>query len=84
MSSYWFYGILIVFLLLVLAVGKTSMGATRWLHLGFFSMQPSEPMKIVIIITFARYFTRHQHAGSLGFRDIWMPLVLLAFPALLI
>lgn len=82
--SYWFYGIIIVFLLLVLTVGKTSMGATRWLHLGFFSMQPSEPMKIVIIITFARYFARYQNIGSLGFKDIWLPLLLLTCPALLI
>jgi rod shape determining protein RodA len=82
--SYWFYGAIIVSLLLVFVVGKTSMGATRWLHLGFFSMQPSEPMKIVIIMTFARYFTRYQNVGPLGFRDIWVPLLLLAFPALLI
>ncbi len=82
--SYWFYGILLIFLLLVLAVGKTSMGATRWLNLGLFSIQPSEPMKIVIIIAFARYYTSNQNAGSLGFRDVWLPFLLLAFPALLI
>lgn len=82
--SYWFYGILIVFLLLVLVVGKTSMGATRWLNLGFFSMQPSEPMKLVIIITFARFFARNQPPGGLGFRDIALPLIILLFPALLI
>jgi rod shape determining protein RodA len=82
--SYWFYGVLLVFLLLVLVAGKTSMGATRWLNLGLFSMQPSEPMKIVIVITFARYFAGYQNIGSLGFRDIWVPLLLLAFPALLI
>ena len=82
--SYWFYGTVVVFLLLVLLVGKTSMGATRWLHLGFFSMQPSEPMKLVIIITFARFFTRNQSVASLGFRDVWPPLLLLALPALLI
>lgn len=82
--SYWFYATVVVFLLLVLLVGKTSMGATRWLHLGFFSMQPSEPMKLVIIITFARFFSRNQSGASLGFRDIWQPLLLLALPALLI
>src|ERR1035438_2440007 len=54
--SYWIYGFLIILLLLVMVVGRTSMGATRWLHLGFFSVQPSEPMKIVIIMVFARYF----------------------------
>lgn len=82
--SYWFYGVLIIFLLLVLLVGKTSMGATRWLHLGFFSMQPSEPMKIVIIITFARYFSAHQPVGGLRFSEIMTPLVLLSVPAILI
>jgi rod shape determining protein RodA len=82
--SYWFYGVLLVFLLLVLLVGRTSMGATRWLHLGFFTMQPSEPMKIVIIITFARFFARHQSVGGLGFRAIALPLVILSAPAILI
>ncbi len=82
--SYWFYGILIVFLLLVLLVGKTSMGATRWLHLGFFTMQPSEPMKIVIIITFARFFSRHQPVSGMGFREVVLPMAILSVPAILI
>lgn len=82
--SYWFYGMLVVFLLLVLAIGRTSMGATRWINLGFFSMQPSEPMKIVIIMTFARYFSRNPAANLLGWHEIWKPLLLLALPALLI
>ena len=32
--AYWFYGVLMVLLLVVLFVGKTTMGATRWLDLG--------------------------------------------------
>jgi rod shape determining protein RodA len=47
------YGITLVLLLLVLIVGKTTMGATRWIHLGFFNLQPSELIKIVIILTLA-------------------------------
>lgn len=82
--SYWFYGILLVFLILVLVVGKTSMGATRWLNLGFFSMQPSEPMKIVITITFASFFTKNQSAGLLSLKAIIKPLLLVGLPALLI
>jgi rod shape determining protein RodA len=82
--SYWFYGLLIISLLLVLVVGKTTMGATRWLNLGLFTMQPSEPMKIVIIITLARYFTRNQVPGLLGFRAISIPLLILLLPAALI
>jgi rod shape determining protein RodA len=82
--SYWCYGTIIVFLLLVLVAGKTSMGATRWLNLGLFTMQPSEPMKIVIIITLARYFTRNQMPGLLGIKGISIPLLILLLPAALI
>lgn len=82
--AYWFYGLLIALLLLVLAVGKTTMGATRWLDLGLFNMQPSEPMKIVIIITFACFFTRNPPVSLLGLRDIIKPLLMLFLPALLI
>lgn len=82
--SYWFYGILIVFLLLVLVVGKTSMGATRWLHLGFFNIQPSEPMKIVITVAFASFFAKVPPQSLLGLKEIVRPLVILMIPALLI
>ena len=82
--SYWLYGLLVVLLLAVLVVGRRSMGATRWLHLGFFNIQPSELMKIVIIITFARYFNNSQVVGGLTVRDVLFPLGILAVPALLI
>lgn len=82
--SYWCYGVIVISLLLVLVVGKTSMGATRWLNLGLFTMQPSEPMKVVIIITLARYFTRNQTPGLLGLKSIFIPLLMLLLPAALI
>jgi rod shape determining protein RodA len=82
--AYWFYGLLIFMLLLVLVVGKTSMGATRWLNLGLFSIQPSEPMKIVITMTFACYFTRNPPAALLRLVEIIKPVIILAVPALLI
>src|SRR5665647_2649618 len=58
--SYWFYGFLLLLLVAVLVVGRRSMGATRWLNLGFFTIQPSELMKLVIIVTFARFFNNYQ------------------------
>jgi rod shape determining protein RodA len=82
--SYWFYGVIILLLIAVLAVGKSSMGATRWLNLGFFNIQPSELMKIVIIITFARFFNNFQTVGGLAVREVLVPLSLLALPAALI
>ena len=82
--SYWFYGLLIILLLAVLLLGKRSLGATRWLNFGFFNIQPSELMKIVIIITFARFFNNFHAVGGLSLKDMLFPLGLLAFPALLI
>lgn len=82
--SYWLYGLLILLLVAVLVVGKRSLGATRWLHLGFFTIQPSELMKIVIIITFARYFNNFHAVGGLTIKDMLFPLTMLAVPALLI
>jgi rod shape determining protein RodA len=82
--SYWLYGILMVLLLAVLFVGRSSMGATRWLNLGFFSFQPSELMKIVIVLVFAHYFTNAPEQKGLGLRDLLYPFLLLAGPLLLI
>lgn len=53
--SYIFYGIGIVFLLIVIVVGKTGMGAQRWLNLGFVSFQPSEAFKVFLVLAMARY-----------------------------
>src|SRR6266568_7695425 len=82
--AYWVYGAVAILLLVVLVIGRSSMGATRWLHLGFFSIQPSEPMKIVIIMAFARYFNRHPVFQGLRLRDLAIPLLLLGGPAILI
>jgi rod shape determining protein RodA len=79
-----FYGLTLLLLLAVLLVGKTSMGATRWLDLGFFNLQPSEIMKIVIIITLACYFARQDTLAGYSFGDLLPPFMLLGLPALLI
>jgi len=67
-----------------MVIGRASMGATRWLHIGPLNIQPSEPMKIVIIMVFARFFNRFPIHQGLGLRDLTYPLLLLMGPALLI
>lgn len=78
------YGITLAMLLAVMVVGKTSMGATRWLNLGFFSLQPSEIAKPVVIIALARYFAEHDVKRGLNLVDLAAPLALLAVPVLFI
>ncbi|BCR04370.1 rod shape-determining protein RodA [Desulfuromonas versatilis] len=78
-----FYGVTVLLLLFVLLFGKTSMGATRWIHLGFFNLQPSEVMKIVIIITLARYFSE-KGVAAYSLRELLGPALLLGLPVLMI
>jgi len=83
-KGFWLYGLNILLLIFVLVGGKTSMGATRWISLGFFNLQPSEVMKIVIIITLARYFSLRAHADGFFLRELLVPALLIGLPAVLI
>lgn len=54
--AYLFYGIAFAMLVAVEIMGSIGMGAQRWLDLGFFNVQPSELMKITLVLALARYF----------------------------
>lgn len=47
-----------VLLVALFIIGKVSHGATSWFNLGFFSFQPADLIKLVIIIILAKYFSR--------------------------
>jgi len=78
------YLIMIGLLLVVEFLGKTALGATRWINLGFFQFQPSEIAKIILIIVFAKFFSEHydkledprQVLLSLGYLLLPLALVL--------
>ncbi|MBU0859719.1 MAG: rod shape-determining protein RodA [Alphaproteobacteria bacterium] len=59
--SYPAYAIGFIMLIIVEAIGQINMGAQRWINLGFMQIQPSEIMKIVVVMALARYF----HGASL-------------------
>jgi len=82
--AYIFYGITLLLLMAVLLFGKTSMGATRWLNLGFFNLQPSEVMKIVLIIVMARHFSERGHFQGHNLKELIIPFLLMGAPTLLI
>ena len=45
-------------LLLLFLVGSVFKGARAWFNLGFFAVQPADPMKLVLILVLAKYFSR--------------------------
>ena len=50
------YGVAMLMLVVVEFFGRVGMGAQRWIDLGFIEIQPSEVMKIALILVLARYF----------------------------
>ncbi len=56
--AYFLYGVTLVTLFAVETYGFIGMGAQRWISLGWFQIQPSELMKIALILALARYFHR--------------------------
>ena len=55
-SAYLFYIFVLILLILVDYFGLSAQGAKRWLNLGVFNLQPSELMKVAVILALARYY----------------------------
>jgi rod shape determining protein RodA len=55
-TSYLIYAAALLMIILVTFAGHTGMGAQRWLNLGFIHIQPSEFIKIAMVVALARYF----------------------------
>ena len=82
--AYILYAISVVLLLLVMVIGKTGMGAQRWLSIGPFAFQPSELAKLSVTLALARYFAEDPKRGGYDLRDLVIPGVMVAIPLLLV
>ena len=83
-SSYLIY---ITFFLLLLAVkyfGITSSGSKRWLDFFFINLQPSELMKVGLILFLAKYYHRVSIENINKLRFLFVPIVALISPVLLV
>jgi rod shape determining protein RodA len=78
----YFFGL--VLLVLVALFGTTGMGAQRWLSLGFMNLQPSEFMKIALVLALARYFHLLDRAQVNKLVHLFVPLALVAAPTMLV
>ena len=82
--SYLFYGVTLILLLWASLYGITASGSQRWINLYFINLQPSELMKIAIIVCFAKYYHRAQIHSINKFTNIFVPLVILIIPIFLV
>lgn len=78
--SYVAYGCIFVLLIAVELMGVIGMGAQRWINLGFVQIQPSELMKITLVMVLARYF----HGSTLDevgrIRSLIIPAIVIFAP----
>ena len=79
----WAYGIFVVSLVLVKVVGHKVMGARRWIALGPIQFQPSEWVKLVLVLAIARYFA-NLGARYLTWSDIFKAFALVGIPMILV
>lgn len=82
--AYFIYFANLLLLAAVLFLGRSSLGAKRWLGIGAFRIQPSEFMKLSMVICLAKYFESDQTVGGYGAKDLLLPTLLVAIPSGLI
>ena len=82
--AYVFYIIILIFLVWASLFGIKASGSQRWINLYFINLQPSELMKIAIIVCLSKYYHRIQLNQVNTFQTIFIALVILILPIILV
>lgn len=84
-NAYIFYFLCLAALVFVDVRGFIAKGSQRWLELGSFSFQPSEPTKLAVVLALARYLSKNfPKSGGYSFKECLIPVMIFAVPAALI
>jgi len=83
-SAYLFYFIVLILLFAVDSFGVTASGSKRWISLFFINLQPSELMKVSLIIFLARYYYKIPSQNVNNIKHIFIPLFSLMIPVFLV
>ncbi len=82
--AYAFYCLVIGLLVAVALVGTELNASQRWLNLGIFMMQPSELLKVAVILVTARFFHDRNQSEPFALRQLWMPFLLVGIGVLFV
>ena len=83
-TSYFFYFIIILLLIWVSLYGLTASGSQRWINLYFIVLQPSELMKIGVILCLAKFYHRTKIEDVNSFMNIIVVLTIIVVPIILV
>jgi rod shape determining protein RodA len=82
--AYLFYIVILFFLIWASLYGVKASGSQRWINLYFINLQPSELMKIAIILCLAKYYHRIQIDQVNTLQSILVALLILILPIMLV
>ncbi len=82
--AYVLYFLALALLFAVEVAGFVGMGAQRWISLGFVNVQPSELMKIFLVLALARYFNASPIEEIGRVSKLIVPIALILVPTMLI
>jgi rod shape determining protein RodA len=88
--NFWYNSTTIIYLgilsllILVKYFGLSSSGSQRWLNLYFINLQPSELMKVALILFLAKYYHRISSSDVNRLKYLLKPIVALVFPVILV
>jgi len=82
--NYPFYVCIIALLIIAFFAGDKAGGAQRWINLGFFKLQPSEPAKLMLVIALASFYSRKEVVDGYSIKQLVVPVILTAVPFVLI
>ncbi len=82
--SYIFYIIVVLMLIWTINFGVTASGSQRWIDLYFINIQPSELMKIFIILCLAKYFHRKKLDNVNSFYSVMISMIVIFLPMSLV
>ena len=83
-TSYFIYFIILLLLIWVSVYGIKVSGSQRWINLYFIVLQPSELMKIGIILCLAKYYHRLKVDNINSFSSIFVALIIIVVPIILV
>ncbi len=82
--AYVIYSLSIALLIMVSLYGYTTHGSQRWISIGGFFFQPSELVKLSIILALAKYFDNHASEKRYSLRELLFPFAIVMIPFLFI
>lgn len=84
-NSFWLYAFFLSMIILTFLFGPRTMGAKRWISLFGMKFQPSEFMKLVIILILAQMLHEKKSANlKLGIKELLLPFLLVTIPVILV